>query len=155
MSTSLYLKTCVAGKIYSWARSVSIQSSCEPQQSHLANSAIQAARVAVPCLSDAHVSGHCKHAFSNKYSLGKCTSASAHVLQVKWADSASAAATTWMPSMISRTRHACALSFASATENKQASANAGYIAQWLERLTADQQVSGSNPGVPSCSTSRQ
>ena len=24
----------------------------------------------------------------------------------------------------------------------------GYIAQWLERLTADQQVSGSNPGVP-------
>ena len=26
---------------------------------------------------------------------------------------------------------------------------AGYIAQWLERLTADQQVPGSNPGVPS------
>jgi hypothetical protein len=26
----------------------------------------------------------------------------------------------------------------------------GYIAQWLERLTADQQVPGSNPGVPSC-----
>jgi hypothetical protein len=25
---------------------------------------------------------------------------------------------------------------------------AGYIAQWLERLTADQQVPGSNPGVP-------
>ena len=25
----------------------------------------------------------------------------------------------------------------------------GYIAQWLERLTADQQVPGSNPGVPS------
>ena len=24
----------------------------------------------------------------------------------------------------------------------------GYIAQWLERLTADQQVPGSNPGVP-------
>ena len=24
-----------------------------------------------------------------------------------------------------------------------------YIAQWLERLTADQQVPGSNPGVPS------
>ena len=27
----------------------------------------------------------------------------------------------------------------------------GYIAQWLERLTADQQVPGSNPGVPSLS----
>ena len=27
--------------------------------------------------------------------------------------------------------------------------NIGYIAQWLERLTADQQVPGSNPGVPS------
>ena len=26
----------------------------------------------------------------------------------------------------------------------------GYIAQWLERLTADQQAPGSNPGVPSC-----
>ena len=25
----------------------------------------------------------------------------------------------------------------------------GYIAQWLERLAADQQVPGSNPGVPS------
>ena len=25
----------------------------------------------------------------------------------------------------------------------------GHIAQWLERLTADQQVPGSNPGVPS------
>ena len=24
----------------------------------------------------------------------------------------------------------------------------GYIGQWLERLTADQQVPGSNPGVP-------
>ena len=24
----------------------------------------------------------------------------------------------------------------------------GYIAQWLERLTADQQVPGSNPSVP-------
>jgi hypothetical protein len=24
-----------------------------------------------------------------------------------------------------------------------------YIAQWLERLTADRQVPGSNPGVPS------
>ena len=24
----------------------------------------------------------------------------------------------------------------------------GYIAQWLERLTADHQVPGSNPGVP-------
>ena len=24
----------------------------------------------------------------------------------------------------------------------------GYIAQWLERLPADQQVPGSNPGVP-------
>ena len=29
----------------------------------------------------------------------------------------------------------------------------GYIAQWLERLTADQQVPGSNPGVPCFSTS--
>jgi hypothetical protein len=29
----------------------------------------------------------------------------------------------------------------------------GYIAQWLERLTADQQVPGSNPGVPSCGSS--
>ena len=28
------------------------------------------------------------------------------------------------------------------------SAPHGYIAQWLERLTADQQVPGSNPGVP-------
>ena len=27
-------------------------------------------------------------------------------------------------------------------------ASTGYIAQWLERLTADQQVPGSNPGVP-------
>jgi hypothetical protein len=26
----------------------------------------------------------------------------------------------------------------------------GYIAQWLERLTADQQVPGSNPSVPFC-----
>ena len=26
--------------------------------------------------------------------------------------------------------------------------SAGYIAQWSERLTADQQVPGSNPGVP-------
>ncbi len=26
----------------------------------------------------------------------------------------------------------------------------GHIAQWLERLTADQQVPGSIPGVPSC-----
>ena len=26
--------------------------------------------------------------------------------------------------------------------------SSGYIAQWLERLTADQQVPGSNPGVP-------
>ena len=25
----------------------------------------------------------------------------------------------------------------------------GYIAQWLERLAADQQVPGSNPGAPS------
>ena len=25
----------------------------------------------------------------------------------------------------------------------------GYIAQWLERLTADQHAPGSNPGVPS------
>ena len=25
---------------------------------------------------------------------------------------------------------------------------AGYIAQWLEQLTADQQVPGSNPGMP-------
>jgi hypothetical protein len=30
----------------------------------------------------------------------------------------------------------------------------GYIAQWLERLTADQQVPGSNPGVPSFRTAR-
>ena len=30
----------------------------------------------------------------------------------------------------------------------------GYIAQWLERLTADQQVPGSNPGVPSLRFSR-
>ena len=29
------------------------------------------------------------------------------------------------------------------------SASLGYIAQWSERLTADQQVPGSNPGVPS------
>ena len=28
----------------------------------------------------------------------------------------------------------------------------GYITQWLERLTADQQVPGSNPGVPLCAT---
>ena len=28
----------------------------------------------------------------------------------------------------------------------------GYIAQWLERLTADQQVPGTNPGVPLCPT---
>jgi hypothetical protein len=28
------------------------------------------------------------------------------------------------------------------------SLSVGYIAQWLERLTADQQVPGSNPGVP-------
>ena len=30
----------------------------------------------------------------------------------------------------------------------------GYIAQWLERLTADQQVPGSNPGVPSSGRKR-
>ena len=30
-------------------------------------------------------------------------------------------------------------------------ASTGYIAQWLGRLTADQQVPGSNPGVPSSS----
>ena len=30
----------------------------------------------------------------------------------------------------------------------------GYIAQWLERLTADQQVPGSNPGVPFLSCCR-
>jgi hypothetical protein len=30
----------------------------------------------------------------------------------------------------------------------------GYIAQWLERLTADQQVPGSNPGVPSAMRAR-
>ena len=30
----------------------------------------------------------------------------------------------------------------------------GSIAQWLERLTADQQVPGSNPGWPFCSTVR-
>jgi hypothetical protein len=30
------------------------------------------------------------------------------------------------------------------------SVTSGYIAQWLERLTADQQVPGSNPGVPCC-----
>ncbi len=32
---------------------------------------------------------------------------------------------------------------------------AGYIAQWLERLTADQQVPGSNPGVPLCESMRE
>ena len=32
---------------------------------------------------------------------------------------------------------------------KACEAVSGYIAQWLERLTADQQVPGSNPGVPS------
>jgi hypothetical protein len=31
----------------------------------------------------------------------------------------------------------------------------GYIAQWLERLTADQQVTGSNPGVPFLIADRQ
>ena len=34
------------------------------------------------------------------------------------------------------------------TQGQVASAINGYIAQWLERLTADQQVPGSNPGVP-------
>ena len=34
------------------------------------------------------------------------------------------------------------------TQGRVASAINGYIAQWLERLTADQQVPGSNPGVP-------
>ena len=43
--------------------------------------------------------------------------------------------------------------------SSQATANfemvsTGYIAQWLERLTADQQVPGSNPGVPSFRTAR-
>jgi hypothetical protein len=31
----------------------------------------------------------------------------------------------------------------------------GYIAQWLERLTADQQVPGSNPGVPFLPTKKR
>ena len=35
-----------------------------------------------------------------------------------------------------------------ADEQTYVSINIGYIAQWLERLTADQQVPGSNPGVP-------
>ena len=35
-------------------------------------------------------------------------------------------------------------------EQHASSLVSGYIAQWLERLTADQQVPGSNPGVPSC-----
>ena len=34
------------------------------------------------------------------------------------------------------------------TEIGHSSVHPGYIAQWLERLTADQQVPGSNPGVP-------
>jgi hypothetical protein len=34
-------------------------------------------------------------------------------------------------------------------ESKCERTHIGYIAQWLERLTADQQVPGSNPGVPS------
>ena len=38
--------------------------------------------------------------------------------------------------------------YAQATLRSQCSPPHGYIAQWLERLTADQQVPGSNPGVP-------
>ena len=38
---------------------------------------------------------------------------------------------------------------ASHTAQKSRNRSIGYIAQWLERLTADQQVPGSNPGVPS------
>jgi hypothetical protein len=37
---------------------------------------------------------------------------------------------------------------------KCVSVASGYIAQWLERLTADQQVPGSNPGVPCCQLTR-
>ena len=40
----------------------------------------------------------------------------------------------------------CGISYVMLTELVTAT---GYIAQWLERLTADQQVPGSNPGVPS------
>ena len=40
------------------------------------------------------------------------------------------------------------MSFALTPGNIHACITIGYIAQWLERLTADQQVPGSNPGVP-------
>ena len=42
------------------------------------------------------------------------------------------------------------ISCSSLTEKKRL--QFGYIAQWLERLTADQQVPGSNPGVPCFNT---
>ena len=40
-------------------------------------------------------------------------------------------------------------SYATHTGMRTWSGAYGYIAQWLERLTADQQVPGSNPGAPS------
>ena len=43
------------------------------------------------------------------------------------------------------------ISCSSLTEKKKR-LQFGYIAQWLERLTADQQVPGSNPGVPCFNT---
>ena len=51
-------------------------------------------------------------------------------------------------------KYITALRFVVRTRSVQKSVS-GYIAQWLERLTADQQVPGSNPGVPFLCSSRR
>ena len=46
------------------------------------------------------------------------------------------------------TIHASSCMDAGLEHSGKDSEDVGYIAQWLERLTADQQVPGSTPGVP-------
>lgn len=51
--------------------------------------------------------------------------------------------------------HVCLTCFPSSCLIYFARAATGYIAQWLERLTADQQVPGSKPGVPYASAGKE